>query len=76
MKRGKIRTMINFPINDLDLSEFISNKNKDRPIYDLFATCNHNGSLIKGHYYALAKNKITKQFFIFNDRLIKEIVNE
>lgn len=60
MNRGKIRTKINFPLVDLDLSEFLTNENRDMPIYDLFATSNHNGSLVKGHYYAMAKNKMTK----------------
>ena len=36
-KRGKIRSVVNFPIRDLNISNYLSHSQKDKPLYDLFA---------------------------------------
>ena len=45
-----------FPINNLDLNEFIIGPDKDHSIYDLFAISQHYGGTGFGHYTAVCKN--------------------
>ena len=68
MHRDKISTLVDFPIEGLDLSEFmIGPQNDSQPIYDLYAVSEHVGSLGGGHYTAIAKNPVNKHWFDFND---------
>ncbi|KAE9187286.1 hypothetical protein PF005_g20514 [Phytophthora fragariae] len=68
MHRDKISTLVEFPIEGLDLSEFvIGPQNGSEPIYDLFAVSEHMGGLGGGHYTAIAKNPVNKRWFNFND---------
>ena len=45
-----------FPINNLDLNEFIIGPDKDHSVYDLFAVSQHYGGTGFGHYTAVCKN--------------------
>lgn len=63
-RRDKIDTLIDFPLEDLDLSEIVSHWDdkigrsqgeKQAPIYDCYAVSNHFGGLGGGHYTAYAK---------------------
>ena len=45
-----------FPINNLDLKEFIIGPDKDHSVYDLFAISQHYGGTGFGHYTAVCKN--------------------
>ena len=45
-----------FPINNLDLKEFIVGPDKDHSVYDLFAVSQHYGGTGFGHYTAVCKN--------------------
>jgi len=64
---SKITTLIDFPIEGLDLSRYTLGKYDDPPIYDLFAITNHYGSLGGGHYTAYAKNPLKNKWYDFND---------
>eukprot|EP00026_Physarum_polycephalum_P002218 Phypoly_transcript_02223.p1 GENE.Phypoly_transcript_02223~~Phypoly_transcript_02223.p1 ORF type:complete len:953 (+),score=145.56 Phypoly_transcript_02223:40-2898(+) len=64
-QRGKIETMVEFPINGLDMSDFVVGPRGSPLIYDLFAVCNHYGSLQSGHYTAYAK--LQDEWFLFDD---------
>eukprot|EP00644_Phytophthora_capsici_P009076 jgi/Phyca11/541366/estExt2_Genewise1Plus.C_PHYCAscaffold_60597 len=68
MNRDKISTLVDFPIEDLDLSPFlIGPGNGSEPVYDLYAVSEHWGGLGGGHYTAVAKNPVNKRWFNFND---------
>ncbi|KAK1942962.1 Ubiquitin carboxyl-terminal hydrolase 4 [Phytophthora citrophthora] len=68
LNRDKISTLVDFPIEDLDLSAFlIGPGNGSEPVYDLFAVSEHWGGLGGGHYTAVAKNPVSKRWFNFND---------
>lgn len=76
-QRDKINTKVNFPLTDLDISNYILSKEKDKKIkYDLFAVANHYGSLYFGHYTAFCKNSITNKWYEFNDSSVIEIDDE
>jgi ubiquitin carboxyl-terminal hydrolase 8 len=72
-KRGKIRTLIDFPLKDLDLSKFLGSKQKTKPTYDLFAISNHEGTLGGGHYTSYVKNRDNLQWYCMNDSYVREV---
>ena len=45
-----------FPINNLDMKEFIVGPDKEHSVYDLFAVSQHYGGTGFGHYTAVCKN--------------------
>uniref|UniRef100_A0A8C5GW92 ubiquitinyl hydrolase 1 n=1 Tax=Gouania willdenowi TaxID=441366 RepID=A0A8C5GW92_GOUWI len=56
--RDKINDMVDFPIRNLDLSDFCIGQKEDMqqpPVYDLYAVINHYGGMIGGHYTAYAR---------------------
>ena len=63
---GKDDTLINFPIENLDMGKYICGPDKDYSKYDLFAVCQHNGSIGHGHYTAVCKN-IDGNWYSYND---------
>ncbi|XP_062923797.1 ubiquitin carboxyl-terminal hydrolase 4 isoform X1 [Mobula hypostoma] len=65
--RDKLDTLVEFPIRDLNMSEFIYNPKAGPCMYDLVAVSNHYGGMGGGHYTAYAKNKIDGQWYYFDD---------
>lgn len=54
----KLQDKIDFPIESLNMSNYVLTSNGKKIIYDLYAVSNHFGSLHGGHYTAFAKNPI------------------
>ena len=51
--KNKLETFVDFPIDDLDLTKYIANKNSQPSChFVLYAISNHYGSLGGGHYTA------------------------
>ena len=74
----KIKTFIDFPIRNLDISPFISESSpyfSTTIKYDLFAVSNHYGELEYGHYDANCLNYIDNNWYNFNDKKV-EIIEE
>ena len=69
---NKERKNVDFPLENLDLSKYVIGYNRYSYIYDLYAICNHGGSILGGHYTACIKNANGK-WYLFNDTQIKEI---
>ena len=53
---GKLNTEVNFPLENLNLSEHALFDDGKPYIYDLYAVSNHYGSMGFGHYTAFAMN--------------------
>ena len=51
----KLENLISFPFEDLQLGNYLMQKNKKHKKYDLYAIINHNGSMSRGHYYCNVK---------------------
>ncbi len=70
--RDKIETQVDFPLNDLDLSSYLINKNevKKTTKYNLIAVSNHYGSLGGGHYTAYAQNRFDGKWYNFDDSCV------
>uniref|UniRef100_A0A8C5SNA3 Ubiquitin carboxyl-terminal hydrolase n=1 Tax=Laticauda laticaudata TaxID=8630 RepID=A0A8C5SNA3_LATLA len=65
--RDKLDTVVDFPIRDLNMSEFVCDPAASPYVYDLIAVSNHYGGLGVGHYTAYAKNKINGKWYYFDD---------
>ncbi len=66
--QSKIDSLVDFPINDLDISEFVISNEENLPLkYELFAIANHHGSMGFGHYISYAKNPIDNYWYEFDD---------
>jgi ubiquitin carboxyl-terminal hydrolase 8 len=59
---------VDFPLKDLDITQFISKDKNDTNnyIYDLYAVSQHSGTLEMGHYWASCKN-LDGNWYNFND---------
>lgn len=72
--RDKIDIVVDFPIQNLDLSTYTLNPEdiKDS-VYDLISISNHMGGLGGGHYTAYAKNKEDKEWHLFDDSYVSSV---
>ena len=69
--RNKIDLLIDCPLRELDLSEFVLNPDeKPKAKYDLIAVSNHMGGLGGGHYTAYAKNSRDQKWHTFDDSYV------
>ncbi|XP_062238678.1 ubiquitin carboxyl-terminal hydrolase 15-like isoform X2 [Platichthys flesus] len=65
--RDKLDSLVEFPLRDLDMSEFLINPNSGPCRYDLIAVSNHYGGMGGGHYTAYGKNKDDGKWYNFDD---------
>jgi ubiquitin C-terminal hydrolase len=68
----KINTLIETPLNNLNLSKYVIGYDKDNYKYNLFGICNHSGGCLGGHYTSYVKNANNK-WYHFNDTEVSEI---
>ena len=67
----RLNTLVDFPLTGLDISQFT--KTLDiKPIYDLYAVCNHIGSAGFGHYTAFGWNAFKKDWYKFDDSSVTQ----
>ena len=64
--------MIDFPLENLDLSSYINGYNSESYVYDLYGICNHLGSPMGGHYTSFVKN-VNNKWYHFNDTNVSEV---
>lgn len=68
--RNKITSLINFPLEGLDIYEWCKENPDVLPehcIYDCYGVSNHSGSLGGGHYTAYVKNREDDGWYMCND---------
>jgi ubiquitin C-terminal hydrolase len=73
---AKDSRLITYPMNDLDISPYISPANRDPSRcykYTLQCVVNHYGGLHGGHYYTYSKDEESGKWFNYNDQLVNEI---
>jgi len=52
----KIQDLIDYPMDQLDLTKYVSGYNARQYVYELYGVCNHSGGPTGGHYTAFVKN--------------------
>jgi len=70
----KNQILVTFPLDDLDLSNYVVGYKKESFIYELYGICNHSGSVLGGHYTSCVKTANGK-WFHFNDTVAKEVTD-
>jgi len=70
----KNQILVSFPLENLDLHEYVIGYKKESYIYDLYGICNHSGVSQGGHYTAFIKNANGK-WYHFNDQYVTEVTN-
>ena len=70
----KINSLIDFPLDGLDLSRYVRGYNPKSFVYDLFGVCNHVGGVMGGHYTAFVRNA-SNQWLHYNDQNVEPIEN-
>ena len=71
----KNQIMVDFPLDNLNLSKYVIGYDKDSYVYDLYGVCNHNGSVMGGHYTSFVKNSNGK-WYHYNDTSVTQVVME
>ena len=67
--------VVDFPLENLDMSKYVSGYNKSKYVYDLYAVSNHGGGLGGGHYWAYCKNN-DGNWYKFNDAVVSTLKSE
>lgn len=73
--RRKIDNLIDFPIDNLDLSKYVRGYNPTSYVYELFGVCNHIGNVFMGHYTSFVKNE-ENEWIHYNDSSIEIVENK
>jgi ubiquitin carboxyl-terminal hydrolase 8 len=72
--RHKLNSMIDFPLENLDLSKYVSGYSASTYKYDLYGICNHSGGVMGGHYTSFVKH-IDEKWIHFNDTNVEILEN-
>lgn len=72
MRFQKSQVLLDFPLEQLDLSKYVVGYKKESYVYNLYAVCNHSGGVMGGHYTAYIKNA-NGRWYHFNDTSVSEI---
>lgn len=71
-RNQKNQILIDFPLDNLDLSNYVIGYKKNSYVYELYGVCNHSGSAFGGHYTCYVKNANGK-WYHFNDTNVVEV---
>jgi ubiquitin C-terminal hydrolase len=72
----KLSTFVEFPLEDLNMSEFTLSAGSGPLLYDLYGVVNHFGKLGGGHYTAYVKNPEHDNWLEFEDSKVSTIKPE
>ncbi|MCH95006.1 ubiquitin carboxyl-terminal hydrolase 8-like, partial [Trifolium medium] len=73
--KNKLETYVDFPVDNLDLSAYITHGNQKSYHYTLYAISNHFGSMGGGHYTAFVHHG-GDQWYDFDDSRVYPISKE
>ena len=69
----KTNTLVDFPVDTLDLSEYVIGYDKQAYVYELYGICNHMGTVMGGHYTAFVKHKENLTWYHYNDTKVTPV---
>lgn len=70
--RGKLNVLVDFPLSNLDLSEFAAPKVAGCT-YSLYGVANHSGTTYSGHYTAYCKHPYSGEWHEYNDNRVSSV---
>ncbi|XP_054720476.1 ubiquitin carboxyl-terminal hydrolase 4-like [Uloborus diversus] len=70
--RDKIDSLVEFPVNGLNMAKYVLNPSHGPAVYDLVAVANHFGGMGGGHYTAYGKNKLNGLWYYFDDSSVTQ----
>ncbi|XP_071384948.1 ubiquitin carboxyl-terminal hydrolase 8 isoform X2 [Centroberyx affinis] len=70
--KQKLQTCVDFPLDSLDLSQYVIGPRQSLKRYSLFGVSNHYGGLDGGHYTAYCKNSVKQRWFKFDDHEVSD----
>ncbi|XP_074862762.1 ubiquitin carboxyl-terminal hydrolase 8 isoform X2 [Carettochelys insculpta] len=71
--KQKLQTSVDFPLESLDLSQYVIGPKSNLKRYNLFSVSNHYGGLDGGHYTAYCRNAAKQRWYKFDDHEVSEI---
>ncbi|XP_028257794.1 ubiquitin carboxyl-terminal hydrolase 8 isoform X2 [Parambassis ranga] len=71
--KQKLQTSVDFPLDSLDLSQYVIGPKQGLKRYNLYGVSNHYGGLDGGHYTAYCKNALKQRWYKFDDHEVTEI---
>ncbi|XP_067352066.1 ubiquitin carboxyl-terminal hydrolase 8 isoform X2 [Channa argus] len=71
--KQKLQTSVDFPLDSLDLSQYVIGPKQTLKRYGLYGVSNHYGGLDGGHYTAYCKNAVKQRWYKFDDHEVSEI---
>uniref|UniRef100_A0A3P8W1L6 Ubiquitin carboxyl-terminal hydrolase 8 n=1 Tax=Cynoglossus semilaevis TaxID=244447 RepID=A0A3P8W1L6_CYNSE len=71
--KQKLQTYVDFPLDSLDLSQYVIGPKNSLKRYGLYSVSNHYGGLDGGHYTAYCKNAMKQRWYKFDDHEVWEI---
>ena len=70
----KLQDLVDFPMEGLDLSKYVSGYNSKKYVYDLYGVCNHYGGPMGGHYTSYVKT-VSNEWVHYNDTRLERHLN-
>uniref|UniRef100_A0A1A8NXE2 Ubiquitin carboxyl-terminal hydrolase 8 n=1 Tax=Nothobranchius pienaari TaxID=704102 RepID=A0A1A8NXE2_9TELE len=71
--KQKLQTSVDFPLDGLDLMQYVIGPKQNLKRYNLYGVSNHYGGLDGGHYTAYCKNIHKQRWYKFDDHEVFEI---
>ena len=71
-RNQKNQILIDFPLDNLNLTKYVIGYKKNSYKYELYGVCNHSGGVMGGHYTSYIKNANGK-WYHFNDTSVQEV---
>uniref|UniRef100_A0A4W6CGX5 Ubiquitin carboxyl-terminal hydrolase 8 n=1 Tax=Lates calcarifer TaxID=8187 RepID=A0A4W6CGX5_LATCA len=71
--KQKLQTSVDFPLDNLDLAQYVIGPKHNLKRYSLYGVSNHYGGLDGGHYTAYCKNSHRQRWYKFDDHEVSEI---
>ncbi|XP_037552899.1 ubiquitin carboxyl-terminal hydrolase 8 isoform X2 [Nematolebias whitei] len=71
--KQKLQTSVDFPLDCLDLSQYVIGPKQNLKRYNLYGVSNHYGGLDGGHYTAYCKNAQKQRWYKFDDHEVTDI---
>uniref|UniRef100_A0A3Q3XL41 Ubiquitin carboxyl-terminal hydrolase 8 n=1 Tax=Mola mola TaxID=94237 RepID=A0A3Q3XL41_MOLML len=71
--KQKLQTTVDFPLDSLDLGQYVIGPKLSLKRYSLYGVSNHYGGLDGGHYTAYCKNTPKQRWYKFDDHEVSEI---